>query len=53
MLDDHGWYVPFAESCTSEALPWAKTGAAFSFEKFPDQAERTKMMAAFQATQER
>jgi hypothetical protein len=53
MLDDHGWYVPFVESFTSEALPWAKTGAAFSFEKFPDEADRTKVIAAFQAAQER
>jgi len=45
--------VPFVESFTSEALPWAKTGATFSFEKFPDEADRTKVIAAFQAAQER
>jgi hypothetical protein len=53
MLDDHSWYSPFAESCTREALPWAKTGAAFSFEQFPGEADRPNVMAAFQAAQER
>ena len=50
MLDAHGWYVPFAESFTSEALPWAKTGAAFSFEKFPDEADRTKVTRSANAS---
>ncbi len=35
MLDDHRWYAPFVETCTSEALPWAKTGAAHSFPNIP------------------
>jgi hypothetical protein len=35
MLDDHGWYVPFVETCTAEALPWAKTGATHSFANIP------------------
>jgi hypothetical protein len=26
---------PFLETFTSEALPWAKTGATHSFETFP------------------
>ena len=52
-LDDHGWFLPFAEFFTSEALAWAKTGAALSFEKFPDEADRTKVREAFQAAQER
>jgi len=35
MLDDAGWVAPYMESYTSEALPWAKTGAAHSFPEFP------------------
>jgi hypothetical protein len=35
MLDDHGWFVPFLETYTSEKLPWASTPAAHSFERFP------------------
>jgi hypothetical protein len=35
MLDDHGWFVPFVETCTSEGLPWAKTGAVHSFPNIP------------------
>ncbi|HEY5926324.1 MAG TPA: GFA family protein [Kofleriaceae bacterium] len=35
MLDDHAWYAPFVETSTSEALPWAKTGARHSFPNIP------------------
>lgn len=35
MLDDHRWYAPFVETCTSEALPWARTGAVHSFANIP------------------
>lgn len=35
MLDDHGWFVPFAEFWTREALPWAKTPARHSFADMP------------------
>jgi hypothetical protein len=35
LLDDHGWYEPFAETMTAEGLPWAKTPAVHSFEGFP------------------
>ena len=35
LLDDHGWYAPFVETMTAEALPWAKTPAVHSFEGFP------------------
>jgi hypothetical protein len=36
MLDDHAWFTPFVETCTAEAYPWAKTGAAHSFPDIPD-----------------
>jgi hypothetical protein len=35
MLDDARWYAPFVETETAEALPWAKTGAKYSFERIP------------------
>lgn len=35
MLDDARDFTPFIETYTSEALPWAKTPAVHSFEKFP------------------
>lgn len=35
MLDDHAWYAPFVETCRSEGLPWATTGAVHSFPNIP------------------
>ena len=35
MLDEAGWFAPFAETCAAEKLAWADTGAARSFERFP------------------
>jgi len=35
MLDDARGFTPFIETYTCEALPWAKTPAVHSFEKFP------------------
>lgn len=35
MLDERAWFVPFIETCTSEAFPWAKTGATHSFPSSP------------------
>lgn len=36
LLDDHGWFVPFIETWTSEKLPWATTPAKHSFETVPE-----------------
>lgn len=35
MLDEAGWFSPFIETYTSEALPWAKTPAVHSYPQFP------------------
>jgi len=35
MLDDSSWFAPFIETWTLERLPWARTPAVHSFEKFP------------------
>lgn len=47
LLDDVAWYVPFVETYTSEALPWAKTPAVHSFETFPPMAAYPAILAEF------
>jgi hypothetical protein len=49
LLDDPSWFAPWMESYTSEALPWAKTGATRSFAKFPEMHEYEGLMAAYRA----
>lgn len=49
MLDDAGWTAPFIETFTSEALPWAKTPAKHSFEKFPEMEAFGGLIAEFPA----
>ncbi len=62
-LDSMDWFVnvrtmlldappvapPFMESYTSEALPWALTGAKHSFEKFPPEDSYQSLMEEFSA----
>ncbi|WP_241231115.1 GFA family protein [Sphingomonas koreensis] len=47
MLDDASGFVPFIETYTSEKLPWAQTGAAHSFERFPEPSDYPRLMQAF------
>lgn len=47
MLDDPSWFAPFMETYTSEKLAWAQTGAAHSFETFPDPSDYPRLMQAF------
>ena len=49
MLDDAGWVRPYVELCCDEAFPWAKTGAARSYPKFPEPSEWPTLMQAFAA----
>lgn len=49
MLDDAAWFRPYAESYTSEMLPWAQTGAPHSFAQFPPPDARPALMAGFPA----
>ena len=49
MLDDHRWFAPFVETYVSEKLPWATTGAAHSFEKFPAMEEFGGLMQNYAA----
>lgn len=47
MFDDAAWYVPFVETCTSEALPWALTGARYAYPAFPPMEEMPAVLAAY------
>ena len=47
MLDDARWFVPFIETQTAEALPWALAGAPHAFARFPEPADYPELMAAF------
>lgn len=47
MLDDHGWFVPFVETWTSERLPWAETPARHSFETIPELPAFQPLIEAF------
>ena len=47
MLDEHSWFAPFMEVWTSEGLPWARTGAARSYETAPKMDEYEGLMADF------
>jgi hypothetical protein len=49
MLDDHAWFAPFVETCTAEALPWARTPAAHSFPNIPDPSVFGPIVAEFAA----
>ena len=49
MLDDASWFSPFVETYVSEKLPWATTGAAHSFPKFPAMEEFGGLMQEYAA----
>jgi hypothetical protein len=50
LIDDSCGYRPFIETYTCEMLPWAKTPAAHSFEKFPPMERFPELMAAYAAS---
>lgn len=47
MFDDTGWFVPFIETCTAEKLPWAKTPAIASYERFPPFEEFARLIGDY------
>jgi hypothetical protein len=49
MLDEHGWFEPFAEFWTEEKLPWASTGARLSFGKVPAMEEFEGILGRYAA----
>jgi hypothetical protein len=48
-LDDPSWFAPFVETFTSEALPWARTGARHSYPQFPAMDQYVPLVAEFAA----
>ena len=49
VLDHRSWVVPFVETYTSEKFPWAETGATYSFPKFPDMEDYSRLVEDFAA----
>jgi hypothetical protein len=49
MLDDAGSFRPFVETFTIERLPWARTPAVHSFDRFPSEALFPGLLAEFAA----
>ena len=49
MLGVAEWCVPFAETFTSEGLPWAKTPAKHSYPEFPAMEDFGALMAEYAA----
>jgi len=47
LLDDPSWFVPFVETYTAEALPWAKTGAVHSYPGLPPQEAWPRLLEAY------
>ncbi len=47
LLDDPSRFRPYAETYTSERLPWATTPALRSFERFPPEAELPGLLEEF------
>jgi len=48
-LDDAGWFAPWMETQTAEQLAWAETGAARSFERFPEMSDYERIVAEYHA----
>ena len=49
LLDDAGWFAPWMETQTDEKLPWASTGAARSFGRFPEMDQFQGLIAEYRA----
>jgi hypothetical protein len=49
MLDDASWFAPWLETQTAEKLTWAHTGAAKSYERFPEFTEYTQLVEEYRA----
>jgi len=49
MLDDHHWFAPLVEVQTAEKLPFAATGARYSYDRFPTAEDYGRLVAEYQA----
>lgn len=47
MLDDTSWFRPYIETCASEKLPFADSGAVESFAQFPPMEEFGRLMGEY------
>ena len=47
LLDDARWFAPWMETQVVEALPWATTGAARSFDRFPAMDDYTGLIERY------
>ena len=47
LLNDASWVIPFAETYTIEKLQAAQTGAAMSFDHFPDESDFPAILEGF------
>ena len=52
LLDDPYWFAPWVETQTAEKLPWAETGAERSFERFPEAADFTSLVAEYRSARQ-
>lgn len=50
MLDDAGWFTPFMETWTGEALPWAGTPARHSYPALPPMEAYEGLLKEFAET---
>lgn len=51
MLDDVRWFTPFIETWTREKLPFAETGAVYSYETLPEMAAYEGLVKEYMAQQ--
>ena len=49
LLDDPSWFSPYAETMTSEKLPWVTTPAVHSFETWPTAEDWQRTSAEYMA----
>lgn len=47
LFDDTSWYAPFVETCVSEKLDWAETGAPHGFSQFPTMEDMSILIDAY------
>lgn len=50
MLDEAGWFAPYVEMQMAEKLDWAQTGAAISFDRFPEMEQYQELIAGYAST---
>ena len=49
MFDDATWAAPFVDTCAATKLPWATTGAKYSYDEWPPESDYPRLMQEFAA----